>query len=744
MIMRKFLFAAATAFFVLSASAQKDAKAYKQRAQDIQNELWNAPSVQFAVKAVPDDMNDESAVIIATSFDVVNSAKLKLKWSPLIVGAVQRMYYQTTFHERVKLNDKSALDDYATLEYQKKLDRSVSLSFTRLYNKTERYIGAKIIKPDGKEIIVNTSEEVLTTDESKKKEGKLAIPGLEVGDILDYYLRTEKLQEMTPETQGPYTFFLGGDYPVLYQSVRLQLDEKTGVEYVNANGAPALRESRDDDDNIVLAMEQKNLPKIQSSIWTSPYRQYPYVSLQYMFVTKAADAGSHFNRGEVKHGSLSDDLLKQFENIIENYALQVDYSPYRKTSEYFGGDKHVKNMPQDTLIKTLYKAWRHETFCSFSTTNIDITNDNNYVYTNSLIGAVSMSRMLRSLEISHDLVLVCPRTSNKLKDVMNIPDFEALIHIKTGKDYWLSFNDIVTQLNEIPARLQGEEGLVFKPDVDAKKLSYEQTGKIKIPVADAEKNIETEDIDVSFNASNMQQLKVSRTAQMSGAIRHYAQKSLLMIEDMEADLATSCGDKKLTDRLADDRKQKKLVDEYNAAFAKEKAKLKSYFEDEIKEEFDQPVKELTAFEIENAGMFNTDFVFHADFTMENFVKKAGNNYILEAGKLMGSYSKVEEKNRTRIVDVYEPYTRTYNYNISIAIPTGYKIKGIENFNKNINNETGLLTATATADDAAVHITVQEKFLKIFEPAGNWPKLLEIMDGFYELTNQKLLLEKSNN
>jgi hypothetical protein len=31
---------------------------------------------------------------------------------------VQRMYYQTTFHERVKINDKAALDDYSTLEYQ--------------------------------------------------------------------------------------------------------------------------------------------------------------------------------------------------------------------------------------------------------------------------------------------------------------------------------------------------------------------------------------------------------------------------------------------------------------------------------------------------------------------------------------------------------------------------------------------------------------------------------------------------
>jgi hypothetical protein len=688
-------------------------------------------------------MNDESAVIIATSFDVVNSSKTKIKWGALALGGVQRVYYQTTFHERVKINDKAALDDYSTLEYQKKLDNTFSAGFVKLYNKTDTYIGAKIIKPDGKEIIVNTDEEVLTKDESKNKAGKLAISDLQVGDVLDYYLRTEKIQELTEEMQGPYTFFLGGEYPILYQSIRLQLDEKSGVEYINANNAPALKELRDDDDNIILFSEQRNLPKIQSSLWTSSYRQYPYISLQYMFLAKGVDASSHFNRGEVKHGTLSDDLLNQFEKIIEAPSLPVNYAPYNSTAAYFGGEKHLKDQPQDTLIKTLYTAWRHSTFCDFSTTAINITNDDNYLLANSLIGAISMSRMLRLLGIDHELVLACPRTSNKLKDVMNITDFEALIHLKTGKDYWLSFNDIVTQFNEIPSRLQGEDGLVFRPDVDAKKLSYEQTGKIKIPVTGPDKNFETENINVAFNTGNMQQLQIDRSTQLSGATRHYTQKELLMMEDMEADLAASVNEKKLTDRLAADKKQQKLVTEYTAAFAKEKTNQKSYFEDEIKNQFDQPAKDITTYEVKNEGLFNSDFVYHTSFTMDNFVKKAGNNYIVEAGKLIGSTSKIDDKDRIRSIDVYAPYARTYTYNITLAIPKGYKVKGLENFNKNISNETGSLTATATADDATVKLTIVQQYLKNFEPAANWPKLLELMDGLYDISNQKLLFEKSN-
>lgn len=739
----KFLFTVLSAFTFFSAFSQRDEKAYRQRSQEVQSEIWNNVPQPFSVKTTAADMNNESAVIIATSFDVINSAKARLKFSGLGFGAVQRMYYQTTFHERVKINDKAALDDYSTLEYQKKLDKTVSAFFMKVYNKMDTYIGAKIIKPDGKEIIVNTDEEVLTKNETKRKEGKLAIPDLQTGDILDYYLRTEKMQEYSAEIQGPYTFFLGGDYPILYQNIRLQLDEKSGVEYISANGAPAFKESRDNDDNIILALDQKNLPKLQSSIFTSPYRQYPYISVQYMFVTKGTDANTHFNRGEVKHGLLSNDLLDQFKKILQNQMLPVDYSAYNITTGYFGGEKKIKDIPEDSLVKVLYNAWRHETFCSLPTTNINISNDNNYATANSLVAAINISRMLRKMKIDHELVLVCPRTSNKLKDVMNLTDFEGMIHVNLKKSYWLSFYDIVTQFNEIPARLQGEDGIVFKAEVNAKQLAYYESGGIKIPITDAGKNTETENIVADFDAVNIQQLKVDRTTALDGFIRHYTQKELLLMENMEATLATSVNEKKLTSRMTDDKKQKKLADEFSAAFAKEKANEKSYFEDEIKNQYDQPAKQLISYEVKDDGLFNSAFAYHTNFTMENLVKKAGNNYIVQAGKLIGALNKTDEKERTRTIDIYTPCARTYTYNITLNIPKGYAVKGIENFNKTISNETGSLTVSAAEDGAVVHLIIKQLYQRNFEPVSNWPKMLELMDGLYDISNQKLLLEKSN-
>jgi hypothetical protein len=203
----KFLLTGLFAFVVIQLYAQKDEKAYRQRSQEIQADIWNHAPQAFSVKTIPAEMDNESAVIIATSFNVINSSKAKLKFAALTT--VQRMFYQTTFHERVKINDKAALDDYSTLEYQKKLDKTVSALFIKVYNKMDTYVGAKIIKPDGKEVIVNTDEEVLTKDETRRQEGKIAIPDLQVGDILDYYMCTEKLQEYVTEVQGPIYIFPG-------------------------------------------------------------------------------------------------------------------------------------------------------------------------------------------------------------------------------------------------------------------------------------------------------------------------------------------------------------------------------------------------------------------------------------------------------------------------------------------------------------------------------------------------------
>jgi hypothetical protein len=725
---------AALCLLSVTVFAQKDEAKYKERAEEVRKEVWETSGPQFKVKEVPADLNNESAVIIARYFEIINSSKFRLKFSLFGFGGARRLSYRTTMHERVKIGDKAALEEYSTIEYKKKLDKTASYAFARIYDKMESYIGAKIIKPGGKEIIVNTDEEVLTKNKSKEKEGKLAISDLQVGDILDYFIRIEEMQETGAEVQGPYSFLMGGEYPMMHYQVRLQLDDKCSVKYITANGAPSFRENTTEDGDFLLELTQKNLPKLESKMWTSSWRQLPYLILNYTYTGK---------RGEVKKGFLSEDIITNLKRNILPFVngATVSNEPLTLTYDYFGGKKKIKDFPQDTVVKVLYDAWKFSTFCNFPTDNINMSNDVNYKEAPSIYSANSMSYYLRMLEIDHDLVLACSRYSTSIKNVMGLGDFDGLIRLNNGKQ-WMAFDDVVTQFNEIPQRFQGEDAITLHPEVSKKFVDYYDS-KTKIPVTKEVDNVNTENISVSFGSPNMQQLKLDRSCTLTGGLRHGEQKRLLLMEDMEEELAKAINQKKLTERLGDNKKSQKVVVEFAAAFDKEKKELKTYFKDEAKEQFEEEPKDLDVFEVKTKALLrNQDqFEYRSVFALDNLVKKAGNNFIVDAGRLIGKYNRIEDKERKRSMDVYMTCARTFNYNVSINIPEGYVVKGVEDLNKSVTNETGSFNATATMDGKVVSIKVKRTFTHNFEPAANWSKIVDLLDAVNEFNNKKLLLEK---
>lgn len=740
--MRKYLLSFVIVTAALGVQAQKDAAKYKERAAEVREDLWGTPEPEFKLTAAPAEMANESAVILARSFEVINSSKVKLKFSVFGFGAARRNLYRTIIHERVKIGDKSALDEFSTIEYQKRLDKTTSFAWTKIYNKMETYIGAKIIKPNGKEVVVNTDEEVLTKNEEKAKEGKLAVSDLQVGDVLDYYINIEEMQETGSEVQGPYHFIMGGEYPTLNYAVRFQLDEKVGVKYIAANGAPAFRESKTEEDDIVLELKMKNLPKIQSTMWTSLPRQLPYLSLQYKLVGPY-DGGptSLYQKGRVQKDVITDKLVNQYRDLL--FPAPVDLSAREIVYDYFGGKKKLRDVPQDSLLKIMYEAWRYKVFCRFATDKIEMDNALNYRQANSLQGALTISRYLQGL-VDHDVVLVCSRNNGSLKNVMNLTDMDAMIRVRTGgKTYWMAFDDITTRFNEIPARFQGEEAITIAVELNKKTWQMDQE-KIKIPVSPAADNRVVENISVAFAAANPQQLLIDRTCVLTGAYHSGEQKRLLLMEDMEKALAKSLNQKSFMETLAEEKKTQKLVPEFAAAFGKEKGDWKKYFKAEVKDQYEEEPKDVLSYEIKSDAVLSGSaaFSYRSSFSMDNFVKKAGNNYILDAGKLIGKYQKPEEKDRSRVLDVYMYSARIFAYNISVAIPEGYTVKGLEELNKKLTNETGTFSSEAVQEGNTVKITVSRSFLNNFEKAAAWPKMLELLDAVYEFNGKKILLEKS--
>jgi len=133
--------------------------------------------------------------------------------------------------------------------------------------------------------------------------------------------------------------------------------------------------------------------------------------------------------------------------------------------------------------------------------------------------------------------------------------------------------------------------------------------------------------------------------------------------------------------------------------------------------------------------------FTTEFTIADWLKKAGNNYIFEIGKLVGVQSSVNETERKRNADIYMPFARTLAHNIVVNIPAGYSVEGLEALQRDVNNETGYFKAKATLQGDKLFIEVTKQYSHNFDPAANWNKILAFMDAANDFTNVKVLLRK---
>lgn len=381
---------------------QDDSK-YRQRATEIRAEIRSNNSKEFQRTEIPADMKNESAVIIAASFEMLHSAKDKMK----LRIPVQTILLQTTQRKRVKINDNAALEKFSVIEYIKKEDLTYSVFFTKFNDKTGTYIGAKIIKANGVETELNTDEEVLTENKKKYQEGKFAIAGLQTGDILDYYIRTEAIFDGINGTFGPYTFYMAQEYPVLNYSVKYILSNKVAVDYISANGAPGFTQSTNNNGDIILQLAQSNLPKYNSELWTSSYRQYPYVRLQFSFESMYQRSGTHIQKGKVRQGLVVNDIVENYKKVIQGRFRNQDFAVLPMVEKYFGGAEKMKEISKDSVLKVLYNAWRYKYISSHAAKNADEWNDIKYSYANSLSNAANFSKMLTSLDIDNTVYLVC-------------------------------------------------------------------------------------------------------------------------------------------------------------------------------------------------------------------------------------------------------------------------------------------------------------------------------------------------
>ena len=236
-------------------------------------------------------------------------------------------------------------------------------------------------------------------------------------------------------------------------------------------------------------------------------------------------------------------------------------------------------------------------------------------------------------------------------------------------------------------------------------------------------------------------LTVNRNEYRTGTQKEYMQEMLVKMEDVDAAYRRLLSiDKEFAEEVG-----KKYADDLQEAFRKGREQEKENYKWEIDFYHGENAKELLDYQMQCLGNRpdSAAFIYNVRYTMDGYIRKAGPNYVLSAGKLIGEQTRIEGKERKRSADIYMSAPRTFQWNITVNLPAGYKAapEGVEKLNVKVENECGTFTAKAVTENGKLILNILKRYNHKVEPVANWEKLLQIQDASKAYEALSVVLKK---
>lgn len=698
--------------FTLSVNADEKAD-YLKLAQKVRQEVWSSTPADFQKRTVPDRYKNASAVILSY-YRELSTDYYRKATADLVLNLRLTRQIDCTDMERmlIQINDKKALKDYSEFTFKTK-----SRKWTWGYHhKTQTVLGIRVIKKNGnvQEVSLDDYVDVKEGKNDKDLSQKIAVPGLEVGDCIDVF----SLDQIDTQEQqlDPFYFVLRQDEPVLYTKVHCVLDQSLATVYRTMNGAPDFTQTTDKDKNAVLDMVMDKPVDAESSIWYNSLEQSPFIEM-YITPTKAkvAVVEKAMRQKGVRGNPNVTPILQDDWKLLKSYVSKGGYSPAGLPSTY----------------KSVFKSAKKE--------GMSAEEKADRIYSFEYVSGGASQRVfntvanyLRKLGVEIEMGITTPFGALPVDKLINYNSTSWFFRLK-GTDVYYFPGTYPKVASEIPYIYQGR-----------KAYMQDSEEQITIPVSQAEDNKSVNDMVVKLDGTK---LDISRKVTYSGEQKMYGQ-SLVSPDN------TLFGSSQLEAYWRylkyDDK------DPYSCYTKKESAELKGAFNEYRKNAIDPFKAEISSYhdgDPVQVGGYGVDcvgirrdssnFVYHVDYVMDGMVKRAGNNYLLSVGKLIGSSLKLEGKDRERIDDVWRKMAFVDEWNIEIPLPQGYKVsaEALKKIETSVANECGEFTVKATAGNESVKVYVRKCFAHRVEPVSNWSKLLALVDACSAFADKQMVIAK---
>ena len=718
-------------------------KSQVSESQEIKDAMWKNAPEEFKRTDVAPEFKDESAVIIGRKLDYEVKKEVFLTY----------LYENYSYHERVKILDKPAIEEYSTLEFN--FSNSYNLSTFGRQN-VLYYVGVKIVKPDGEEIEINVDDAVveeIKMGQKSYKVNKIAIPDLEVGDIVDYYFVTKHTTyNNVVEVFEPWLYSLVDQYPIMKNIVELRTLRKCYTNIASLNGAPEFVKT-DNEDVTTFVMEMDNIEKGEYNRWFYPYRQYPAIKFQAFYFTKK---GANYqpliykfiDKENIVRKSFTEPEIQEFLGYLIK-SWKKDYTLNSKITSFLSSNLSGVSDPDHIIREAVNYARQEQNRKNYIRNYLywDNTDDNQEVlgdpyYNSNFETVATVACVLSAKKIPYDLFLTTSNITGTIDEYVLPADVVLGVHLKGSEDHYVSNVNRFSFLGEIQKYIQGNRA--YAVPVENYKVSTIKEIELPINDKDFSKQVTYSHITIE----DMDSIHLSREVVLTGYLKYYYQNNLITSQEY----LDSCRDdvygyKTLVQQKLNKRKKESLIEKAKQKEIQNKEDRLARHEKMLLSEYHLEKVNVKDFELVTTGMWPDSpvFTYKDSFSTDAYINQAGPNYLLEVGKFLGGQVKLsdEELEEEREGDIYQNNLRQFEENLSISIPEGYKPVGIEELNISVSNEAGTFKTEAEFLEGVLTIKSAKAYHSKYLPAEKWGLMKEFIKAASDFTEKKVLLEKIN-
>jgi Domain of Unknown Function with PDB structure (DUF3857) len=716
---------------------------------------------EFKVTAIPEKWKNESAVIIGMKEEYL--FKRQVARGKTTAGVNIKEYV----HKRIKLQDKNAIEKFSTFYY-------VTMG-------SDGKAEYKVIKSDGKEVVIDMKSAIEEEQEVpdiykpiyyklKVKSMKIAIPDLEIGDIIDYTLNSTLDWDM--KTEGinftPFIFSLSNNYPTLYQQYRFTMANGMKVKYRSYNGAPNLKFDPkasvygERETYLSYFFLDKDRDKSADERWSYELRSTPSVKFRVVFLD--------FDAGDRTLGEATVDRSGlDYENVYKGYAGAALYNTTVVASLVAYTTQYISKKKEDGILKTDADIVKESYYCLrkvflemyykgpvHSDLEKYFTGKKLYkkilkaeakeekkeekedeIRMNAVTFCTAFRGALKTQGIESELFVYVPRKLGTWRDAIFMEELDFVMRVKLKeKAYFLEAINNFDAFGTPHSYLENAEGMSIRYD------EADSYYKVSVPSTPAVANLSREEYNVNFTDA-MDIINVERTSSYTGS-----QKSdVIGKANLDREYLNKDFEKYYAEPLTKGKKNEAKTPvnkKYEYADKEDQVKERKDLFEKILKGDDLDVDKYNDFELLQDGRSGDSAMlkYKEKFSLKKLISKAGKNYIFEAGKLIGGQLKLEPNElKERKTDIWIPSAITIENSIIVNVPEGYTVDGLQDLNMNIDNASGTFISTTAVNGNKLLITTKKVYKNTFDKKETWPNYIAFLEPAYKLSQAKVVLKK---